>query len=255
MPLLVLITILAAGGISSAYALTITLDGTTIVTDTITADNFIGPLNPVTGANAFAAGGSSNTASGGWSTIGGGLFNTASGQQSTVGGGAQNTASGLQTQIDSNDSDILQLQTDVSDVDGRVTIIENIPTSNHLYVIQFGNDPAIGTVQNNLEHTFDRQMITKGGTLTEVQYGHGEGRGAIQIGDQVLAKVFLNDIQIGSCTTVIAVDEQICDLNITPVAVSRGDMLEITDFGIVTNSLNSALDVTEKYGSATVTLD
>jgi len=162
--------------------------------------------------------------------------------------------SGLQTQIDSNDSDILQIQTDVSDVDGRVTIIENTPTSNHLYVIQFGNDVAIGTVQHTLEHRFDRQMITKGGTLTEVQYGHDIGIG-IHIGNQVLAKVYLNDVQIGSCTTTITEDPQICDLNITPINVSGGDILEITDFGIVNNSLNSALDVREKWGSATITLD
>jgi len=133
-------------------------------------------------------------------------------------------------------------------LDGRVTTLEN---SKHLYIIQFNNyqQSQRGTVQNGDEHRFDRQMITKGGTLTEVQYGHGVGNPAIMIGNQVLAKVYLNGVQIGACTTVIAVNEQMCDLNITPTRVSRGDMLEITDFGIVNNGIISDLDVTEKYAS------
>ena len=93
-PFLILFVIIGAVGISSAFAGTITLSGTTIVNGTVTADDYFDFKNTQTGINATAIGGSGNIANATHSTVGGGVDNTASGDFSIVGGGFSNTASG-----------------------------------------------------------------------------------------------------------------------------------------------------------------
>ncbi len=104
-PYLVILTVLIAVTVTSAYALTITLAGNThttgnaLVDGTLTADEYFDNGNTQTGTDAIALGGADNTASGLLSTVGGGSFNTASLSFSTVGGGDSNTASGQSSTV------------------------------------------------------------------------------------------------------------------------------------------------------------
>ena len=108
-PFLILFVVLGAVGITTAFAGTINLSGTTIVNGTMTADDYFDSKNIQTGVNATALGGSGNIANATHSTVGGGSNNTASGSifdfgHSTVGGGQSNTASGDYSAVSGGDS-------------------------------------------------------------------------------------------------------------------------------------------------------
>ena len=99
-PVLIFFILLGGIGVGTASAaITITLGGNVVVTDSITAEEYFDNGNIQTGQLASAIGGIRNEATGDVSTVGGGQDNIASGVQSTVGGGIANQANGEESTV------------------------------------------------------------------------------------------------------------------------------------------------------------
>ena len=161
--------------------------------------------------------------------------------------------------INALDGRVADNESDISGHETRITSLENNPnTLNEIMRIDGGRDTSINLnevyfldgdgITKNTASDFElaSKMVGIDGTITEVQYKIGK---AIRYGDQATARLYKNNIEVGSCNLLTSTSSHTsCTMNMNEPVV-KSDLLAMSDV----TSASTRIDIEGKSAFVSIT--